>query len=81
MSKKAVVPDEVNARRLQPIYEALDARNYKQCAKLIAAAVEKVGPAQILLVRSSRRRPALGLLFTEMFSLAPIACRRSSPAL
>jgi hypothetical protein len=27
--------DEVNARRLQPIYEALDARNYKQCAKLI----------------------------------------------
>jgi hypothetical protein len=58
MSKKGaatVVPDEVNVRRLQPIYEALDARNYKQCAKLIAAAIEKVGPAQILLVRVTAR--------------------------
>lgn len=39
-------------RKVRPIYEALDARNYKQSLKLCTAVLQKPGPANVQLIKA-----------------------------
>jgi hypothetical protein len=42
-------------RKLRPVYEAIDARNYKQALKLTNSLLEKKPTACILKVKVARR--------------------------
>jgi N-terminal acetyltransferase B complex non-catalytic subunit len=79
MPKKEAAADEpVNARRLQPIYEALDARNYKQAIKLLTAAMEKHGQAHILLALLAVTYERTGRRDDALSTCAKVAAQRPS---
>jgi hypothetical protein len=44
-------------RKLRPVYEAIDARNYKQALKLTSSLLEKKPTACILKVPVAQRAP------------------------